>query len=474
MKTKSLKIISFSAVMLMIIAILPIILANTDYSTHWFMPAALLFSISFLTLAAVDFKKLILLQIIILPTVYYFNNYKINIAPYLPFFRDKTILLNPIAVIYLLIIFLGMIVLVENRKMLINLPLKYILLALTLLSLFSTFWSVDVNSSVIATVYLAVPFILYFIAYCYFSNPDDFLKIIYASILSSIIPALVGLRQFIAKDYFYEPDSSLGRIMGTLAHPNSYGLFLFLVISLMAAFYFANKDRKIKNHKLFFTYGAFLLFLLLLTYSRTSWICLLIFLIITIIKSKFLWLTLFVSPLPLGALLLFENIKQRVLEPFNLAIFNSWTARVDIWKVSLFKINEEPLSGYGAGTSELVIGQSKTWDGGTSLPHNDIILHALELGAFGVILFCLYTMAAIVNVYKIYKRALNKYLPVKFFGHEIYINFKIFSFSILAILFALIFASVFESVSQKIFLQTIIWPVLGSLFGMRELLSNKR
>ena len=244
-------------------------------------------------------------------------------------------------------------------------------------------------------------------------------------------------------------------------------MFLFLIIALLVFFYLAKPDRRIKNNKLIFFYLAGLLFFLTLTYSRTGWLCLAVFLILLVFLKRKIILYL-LAGLPAAALVLLtsENIKTRVLEIFDSALFSSVTARLNIWRVALEQIQLKPLLGHGLGLAETVIENAKTWRGGISLPHNDYLLQTLELGLIGLAVFLAYTFGAIYYVFKTFKALTDKETVINLSGRVFILNFKILTFGLLAILAALLPATIFESSSQKIILQIIIWPLLGGLFGL--------
>ncbi|MEI6597133.1 MAG: O-antigen ligase family protein [bacterium] len=449
---------------------LPFLTNNLDWSNGYFLPLSILALAAILTLAAVNFKNAFLLIIFILPAVYHFNYLKINIFNYLPFFNDYTFYLNPASLIYLLITLFGLLTLLEKRRDLKSLPLKYIMAAAVILTGASIFWSADRAVSLIELIYLIVPFAMYLIAYFYFSDQTSFIKLLLVSILSSIIPLIAAIFQLATGSYFYEPDSSLGRLIGTLDHPNTLGLFLFLIIGLLVSLYLAKADRNFKNNKLIFFYLTGLLFFLVLTYSRTGWLCLAVYIILLIfLERKIIWL--FLASLPLAAIifLVFENIRDRVLEIFDSAIFSSITARLNIWQVSFEQILIKPFLGHGVGMSESVIEKAKPWQGGISLPHNDYLLATLELGLAGLTLFLIYTFGAIYYTFKTFKSLTDKKTVINFYGHIFILNFKVLAFGLLAILIALLPATIFESLSQKIILQIIIWSLLGGLFGLKKL-----
>lgn len=446
---------------------LPFFTNTLDWSTGYFVPLAVIAVATILAMAAINFQNIILLLIFILPSVYHFNYLKINIFSYLPFLNNYAFYLNPASVIYLLIILFGLLTLLEKRRDLKFLPLKYIMSAAVILAGASIFWSADPKTSLIGLLYLMVPFAMYLTTYFYFSDQTFFVKLLLVSILSSIIPLIVAIFQLASGSYFYEPDSSLGRLIGTLDHPNTLGLFLFLIMGLLISLYLAKADRDFKNNKLIFFYLAGLLFFFILTYSRTSWLCFAIFVILLIfLERKIIWLAL--SSLPLAAIvfLSFKNIRNRILEIFDNAVFSSMTARMNIWQVSFEQILAKPFFGHGVGMAETIIENAKPWQGGMSLPHNDYLLQTLELGLTGLIIFLIYTFGAIYHVFKTFKDLADKKTVINLYGHIFILNFKVLAFGLLIVLIALLPATIFESLSQKIILQIIIWSLLGGLFGL--------
>lgn len=432
-----------------------LVLNNLDFSTGWFIVAGIVFVAFLAILAIFDFKKFILFVIAVIPTIFSLNQYKINISDFLPIFDGYGIYLNPASIFYLFIIGAGIIAIISNWQEFKKIPLKNLIIIFLAFALSSIIWSDYKNTSLIEFIYLAVPFFMYFICYLYFGDKNGLTKIFFASLLSSIIPAIISIKQIVNKEYFFEPDSSLGRITGTLAHPNSLGLYLFLIIALIII-YLISQKRRISENKIIIAYGLFLSVLLVLTYSRTSWGALaMFFLFILFIKNK---LAVIALPLVASLFLTVESIKYRIIETFNNTLFNSWLARINIWKVSVAEIVKKPLWGYGIGVSELIIEKAKTWRGGTSLAHNDYLLQALELGIIGLIIYLSLNLSAIFYAYKFYSNA-DKNKDA---------NFKITSYGIISLMITFLLAGITESISQKIFIQIILWAILGSFFSYAQ------
>jgi len=456
---------TINTILIVVAAMLsPFLLYNLDWKNGYFLPIALLMTIMVLVMAVINFENLILGLIILLPTIYNYNYIKINVFNFLPG-NDLELYLNPASVIYVLIVLFGIMTIIENRHKLKNLPLRIILLLNFIWIGASIFWSDNKEISIIELIYFLVPFSLYIISYCYFNTSKAFIKITLAAVFSSIIPLLFSFKQIINNEYFYEADSSLGRLTSTMTHPNSLGLYLVLIIGLITAYYLAKENRKISQNKTLFIYGFLLLAILIMTYSRTAWFCLAaFFLLFLLAEKKILQFILIFSPFAIYMMFMIESIKIRIFEIFDSAIFNSITARENIWRVAWSKITEKPLIGYGVGNSESVIENAKDWQGGMSLPHNDYLLQTLELGLVGLLLFIAYTYGAIYHIVKSFNSLSAKYIKI----NSKNFNFKMLSFGILAIYLALIPSTFLESLSQKILIQIILWSLLGSLFALKK------
>jgi len=448
-------------------------LSNFDIANNWFLPLSLIILILLFVMAIVNDKRLFLFLLLIFPAVYKFNYYKIDLTQYLFSKNYSSILINPIALLYIVVLIIGLMIIITNWQKIKQLPLKYIILLFTFYVILSIFWSDYKSISTIGAIYFCIPFMMYVISFIYFSNVKGLIKIVFFSVISSIIPVLVAIYQIITNNYFFEPDSSLGRITGTFAHPNSFGLYLFVILSLIISYYLSKKDKKIKSNIVIASCVLIVIIMFILTYSRVSWFSFLIFLILfTFFENKLLLLWGILTPVVSSIILMSENVRNRIAELTSLSIYSSWASRKNIWDVAWKEFTKNPIAGHGIGVSETVIENTKPWQGGSSLPHNDILLHALELGILGIIFFVTYTFGAIYYALKTYLIVPNKYQKINIFGHQIEINIKIFCFGIITILLATIPSIIFESASQKIITQIIIWSILGSLFAQKNTTAN--
>lgn len=440
-----------------------------DWHNNWYFLFYLFLFLILYTFATINIENTFLFIIFIMPTAMYFNDFKLLAVSTLPFLQAYDLPLNPVTVMLFLIILLGLITTISEWEKIKTLPLKYIFLFYLLYIIASTFWSNYKNLSLRGLGYFLAFLSCYIIAYCYFSNKQKIIKIILAVIASSLVPLIISIYQISAKQYFFEPISNLNRLQGPFEHPNLFASYLFVVISLYFAYYFSKKNQNIFQNKLFVFYSSILLIALVLTYSRSAWSTLVLFIIIfSLLKRKIIAILTALSPIIFLIISSINILKMRILSVFKNSIFNSIIARKNIWKAAWQAIKKKPVLGYGTGSSEAVIESAKVWPGGSSLPHNDFILYALESGIFGLIFFMSYTLGFIYNTFTIFKSLPSEYSEIKIFNFNLKINFKILSFGILAILLSMILSSFFDSNSRRIITQIITWSILGSLFNLKK------
>lgn len=460
------------AILLALVSLVSLVMMRQlDWQTQGYLGFGLSAAILGLAWALLHFESLILFILVLLPTIYNFNSVKVSLSlnQILPNYFSFNLSLNPIAVIYLLLILFFVFDLLDFRKNFSALPMKSVLMLSVIWATLSLIWSGIKAVSLIELIYFAIPFIFYFIAYNHFATPKKFLKLFLAIIISSLIPLIYSFWQLATDKLFFEADSSLGRLDSTMAHPNSYGLFLAIIIGLLVSYYLAKKNRALKFNIPLLVLFLGLLASLLLTYSRTAWICLALFGVIIAYREKIAGrLIVFSTPIIIIILFFADTIRLRLLDVFNQNVFNSVTARTSLWSVAWDKIIERPLSGYGVGTAEPVIEMAKQWQGGASLPHNDYLLQTLELGLIGLVFYCLYTFGALNRLIKAAKAFKDKFSEIQLFQQKSIINLHTLATGIMITYLSLLPATIFESSSQKILIQIILWSLLGSLLASQK------
>ncbi len=442
---------------------------SIDWSIHWSAPLAVAILILLILSSAENSQRLFLCLLAIFPTVLLFHDYKMNLSAIFPSLENYNLPINLTAILSLFYIFFGLLAVLANRTAIKKMPLRIILPFYAFFILLSLLWTDNLSASLSGAVYLLAPLAAYFIAYNFFGGRQNFLKLIAAIIISSAAPVLIAFYQIITGQYFYEPDSFLPRVAGPFTHPNLFGLYLFVILTVMVIFFMSKKKKTFKTNWLIIVWAIVLSAVLILTYSRVSWAALAMALIIIgLIRPMMLGLLAAASPIFILLAFSFETIRSRIMEISSNAIYNSLIARKNIWQVAYKEIIKNPYVGYGIGTAESVIAKAKFWSGGTSLPHNDYLQYTLELGVAGVFLFLWLIGSAIGYCLKFWSNEPDTCQSVNIFNKTIEINFKIFYFGAAAILISMLLASFFESTSREIAAQIIIWSLLGGLFGLKK------
>lgn len=460
MMNKILLAFSLTAVLALLLT-----LGKVDFSRDYNIVAFYLFFIFASMFAIFNLKKTILTVLAILPTVIIFHNVKINLGMISEGFRNITLPTNFTSLITVFLIYLAAIAVLTNHSQVRKIPLKSVILPYFAFVLLSFFWSNDLSAGLIGIIYSFGPLAIYILTNIYFTSKDDLLAIWLTVIGSSLGPVAIGLHQLAVKDFFYEPNSSLGRITGSFVHPNLFGLYLFIVIALLITLYSALGQTMASKNKLL-AYSLPLSLVFVLTFSRTAWICALIFLTLFAFLEKQIFVLMgLLAPIALFMSVFINALRERIWGISNYIFFNSVIARQNIWRVSYKEIQKAPILGHGVGTAESVIDNAKDWVGGTSLPHNDFIMHALEFGIIGLLLYLNYVIQTVRKLFRVYVHADNASTRQSFAGLDFNLNFKTLAYGAFAIFLALEAATIFESVSREIILEISIWAIIGSLLA---------
>jgi O-antigen ligase len=444
-------------------------LSLVDWQSDWYFLAYILAFIMLTLLAVFDIKKSILLTIFILPIAMSLNYFKSDEIGNLPVFNYQDIPINIVSVILTFIILLAAITVLFNWKKLKKLPLKYIILPYFVFIILSVLWASNKNVVLMGIAYFMAPFSIYILSYIYFNQAKDLIKLLSVSIASLIPVIILSVIQIINNQYFFEELSGLKRLNGPFPHPNIFASYLFVVLSFITIFFFSKKNRRLLENKSLLIFGSLALTALIMTFSRSAWASLFLFVIIyAYCERQIIFILASLSPIAIFISLFFDSIRGRIVDIFNYSFFDSMSARKNIWEVSFNQIIKHPILGHGTGTSESVIEANKTWLGGSSLPHNDFILYSIESGIIGLIFFTSYIIMTPYYLWQRYQALEDKYIKLKIWGFDLEINLKKLTFGILAIFLAMILASFFDSNTRRVVTQMFIWAVIGSLLAQKN------
>ena len=219
-------------------------------------------------------------------------------------------------------------------------------------------------------------------------------KIIVVVLTASAIPCIVGIYQLIIRDpglqhvaEVWGAERAFYRIRGTLAHTMTFGDFLGLMI-VFYSILLIELYHRLSYRLLAVLIGALACWgvLLINTYTRSSWIAVVIGISLFSIVTKRYRLLLAFGGLVLLIGLLFPNVVvqrfQDVLHPSEYG-GNTLIDRLALWKLALMNAGENIVTGKGSGafleTSRMELGQ-------TEAVHNIYIQTLFELGIVGLLL----------------------------------------------------------------------------------------
>ena len=408
----------------------------------------------------------------LVPSAFLFNNFKINFSFLTEGLGISSFPIDLRFFLFLLLFFIFLIEFISNFRSFSRAPLFFPIIALGFFFSLSLIWSNYPSLSLSQIVIFNVPFVSYLLIFFLIQRPGNFLRLLFILVISSLPVLLYSIFQIISGDFFFEPDSSLGRITGTFTHPNLLGLYLFSIASIIFLGLGSVNFSPGSNNKRILIFISILLFpIFMLTFSRTAWILLSLFLAVfwsgswRYFKKMILGLMLF------GAIVLvYQPVQERITGMFERTPFDSIWARENIFRFGLEKFSEKPLWGYGIGTFEEIVKDAKESDEGSSFPHNDVLMVALEGGIPSALLFLALLGWIFIHFTLLWRKFSDTLLEELFWKEKLILHSKELSRACLAISFVIIVGGVVETMFLKTATMLIFFSILGAVDGM---LGNK-
>lgn len=228
---------------------------------------------------------------------------------------------------------------------------------------------------------------LYLLVYNSVQTESDAKKILYALVLTAIIPMLFGYYQFFTSAGGRGLMGAAIRVNSFLCMANAYGEFLCICLCATLMLLFQEKERY-KRMFLLCTMCSIIVSSIL-ALNRGSWIAMTAGLLLAYpgyrTKLKARW---FVLAGMLICILFSGIIVQRFLELEETTSWgasrNTFKGRVQFWKAIITLIPIHPLTGFGIGTAKLVTDKFYKLN---CVPHNDYLRLVLEIGLPGAFLY---------------------------------------------------------------------------------------
>lgn len=433
-----------------------------------------------LAMAYFSVADVFLLAIFALPLLIGLDSYQINLGSILSIVVPvRELYVNPFSLVCVFLVFLALAEMLRRGFRILHVPLVYIITIAILLNAASFFGSERKLTGVVFELYFLASFAAYFLAYMLLANRKNYVKLVITVIASSAIPAMVGFIQLLGGNFLFEADSSLGRIQGSFPHSNTFGSFLFVVLTVfLVAASAIRKNRpagetvraNVKVWNADRTVLAFILFLLtgmlVMTFSRTAWIGLaLAVAAVAVLRPRTRFLIAYAGSLAIFLGMLVGKVRNRVTEAFDRHMFDSIYGRLDIWDTALFEFRRRPLTGFGMGSFEDVIKDARGKETGNVYPHNDGIRFLLEGGFVGFAGYLLYMSGAIFYALRSFLRFPRGETQIGFRGRMYLVDLKMLGAIPMLLFVIMVPVSFVEAPSMDFVYQILAWTFLGSWLG---------
>ncbi|HHX58827.1 MAG TPA: O-antigen ligase family protein [Candidatus Moranbacteria bacterium] len=456
---------SFSSYFLLTLTLLLGIIGSTmafslDLKEQWPLIMVFLTLAGLFLLAAFNLQLAFLISLILLPGFFALDNLTIISKTYdISFEQNSYFSLVDIRLLgFLITLILAILFLVKKRPDFFSAPLSRVMTSFVTFICISAFWSIGQETKFIQVSFFLLLALLYFIAYFSVKNLKSFYYLIgFIAFIS--IPALLMAYYQLLGGWLYEySDLDIKRITGPFEKPNQFGSLLLITSALSIILLTALKEKMTRFYKnslwlyLFFAFPIFIL-----TFSRSAWIGLVVFLLIFASQKKqLLFTTLVVGFIALIGMLSVDVTNERIRGIFQRSMFDSVYAREEVWQLSFAKFKQAPLIGYGAGSFTEVIRDAKESGGGTDNPHNDLVFFSVETGIIGVIGFIWLTLG-------FYYYLIKSHLLIRKQKTASENGFlQIISLGMIALMVTISTISFVESYYEGNFLYLIFWPLIGN------------
>jgi putative inorganic carbon (HCO3(-)) transporter len=198
--------------------------------------------------------------------------------------------------------------------------------------------------------------------------------------LSAIVPLLVAGYQAVGAGGSVT-NEGLGRVRGTFLHPNALGFYLAILI-VMGVALLPHLTRRVRPLLLSLVWGCTLV--LVLTYSRSSWIVLVVGLVVVAKLQSPSILVLMLAGIAALALTV-PSVSTRLLdlqpEPsLGGAQDNSFEWRLSYWSTAIGLADESSAIGIGPKMTQYFTEEAK-------VPHNDFVRAYVETGILGLMAY---------------------------------------------------------------------------------------
>jgi len=354
--------------------------------------------------------------------------------------------INFTSLVGLLVIILAIIIFIREKCWQRKPPLFWNWLLFLGMAIILSIFSINLTISVVEIFRWLSFLALFILGFLLFPGGQKTTLLIKTLIFSSLIPLIISIFQIINQQGFF--DGERWRIAGTFVHPNMLAFYLVFVITLVLFIFLTLRQEAIEKY-FYLIFSLPLLIVLLFTYTRGAWLCLILILFLVGLSRfrVFLLSTLLILFLFYISFLPFQ---ERVNSLASFSASDSTVWRLDLWRDAWGYAKNSLIVGHGPGTASLVIGQNRSHLLGSSEPHNDYIKIILETGLIGL-------AAYVFLILSLWWKLWQGYL------HEKWPRRKLLFLFMLIFSIALYLSSAGDNILKDSSLQWSFWALIGAL-----------
>ena len=325
----------------------------------------------------------------------------------------KGTFLTPNAGLVLLLVLCGSLYILSRRIPFISLPGGILFTLLQLGGVVAMLRSPNVLQGLNAWLAVTSAIVVYALAAHVFRSPGSIQRVIDTLAISFIPPAVLGFSQLTSSGPHYGQELGVIRVQGTFVHPNAFGNYLVLILSVFLTQAIAQRGSR---RLLALLIMAASLALLALTYDRAAWTgALIVVLTVGLLGRRAVLVSALIGLVAVSILAPSLVGRVQLADPKQSSSltdrFGIWDASLREWRSdtanddSLFVTVLNRLAGVGPGSAQILTARFEN----APLPaHNDYLRVLIEYGAFGLTLFLLLEGALVIFAYRTWRRATDK------------------------------------------------------------------
>lgn len=310
----------------------------------------------------------------------------------------------PNAVLISVLVVAGGLFILRRQVPLIRLPGGVLVAVLLIVGLVGVVRSGRVLSGLAEWVPIVGTFVAYGLAASQFQTKRRIGNVIAIFAASLVVPALVGLWQWSGGTYFTVPELGVPRVSATFAHPNAFGIYLVVMLSVFLSQAFGQRGW---HRVLAWGVVGMCAVLIGMTFARVAWVgALVVVATVGVLRSPAVLLAMPAVAVVVGRV---PEISARLADPLGGSFADRlllWQTTIERWaeatgaEQSWFLVALNRLMGLGPGAVGALTAPVRGIPFGA---HNDYLLLLVEYGVFGLALYVVLTAVVIRLAYRAWR-----------------------------------------------------------------------